>query len=133
MHEHPVILFDGVCNFCNSTVNFIIRRDQKKIFRYAPLQSPAGRKLLQQHGLSTEKLGSFVLIDNGRAYTKTTAALHLYPKLGGGWKLLKALWVVPAFLRNAAYDIVAANRYKWWGKKDACIVPSPEVRSLFLS
>lgn len=133
MPEHPVILFDGVCNFCNRTVNFIIKHDKKKIFRYAPLQSDIGQQLLKLHGLSTVKLNSFVLIDNGRTYTKTTAALHLYPKLGGAWKLMKALWIFPPFLRNFTYDIIASNRYRWWGKKDACMIPSAEVRSLFLS
>jgi predicted DCC family thiol-disulfide oxidoreductase YuxK len=133
MNDHPVILFDGVCNFCNGTINFIIKRDKKRVFRYAPLQSEAGQQLLRQHHLPTNGFDSFVLIDNGKAYKKTTAALHLYPKLGGIWKLVKALWILPPFIRDAGYNIIAANRYKWWGKKDTCMIPSPEVRSLFLS
>lgn len=133
MHDHPVILFDGVCNFCNATINFIIKRDQKRVFRYAALQSDAGQRLLQQHGLSTHKLDSFVLVHDGAAYTKTTAALHLYPQLGGAWKLVKLLWIFPRFLRDLGYDLVAQNRYRWFGKKDACMVPTPELRSLFLS
>lgn len=133
MHEHPVILFDGICNFCNGTVNFIIRHDKKRVFRYATLQSAAGQQLLKQFNLPTDKLDSFVLIDNGKAYKKTTAALHLYPQLGGAWKMTKVLWILPAFLRNLGYDLIAANRYRWWGKKETCMIPSPEVRSLFLS
>jgi predicted DCC family thiol-disulfide oxidoreductase YuxK len=132
MNDHPIILFDGICNFCNGAINFIIKRDRKRIFRYAPLQSEAGQQLLKQHHLSTTALDSFILIDNGKAYKKTTAAIHLYPKLGGAWKLMKALWILPPFIRDAGYNIIAANRYKWWGKKDTCMVPSPEVRSLFL-
>lgn len=133
MSDHPIILFDGVCNFCNGAVNFIIKHDKKRIFRYAPLQSEIGQQLLQQHGFSTANLDSFVLIDNGKAYQKTTAALHLYPKLGGIWKLMNILWIFPPFIRNAGYNIIAANRYKWWGKKETCMIPSQEVRSLFLS
>ncbi len=132
MTDHPVILFDGVCNFCNGAVNFIIKRDKKRIFRYAPLQSATGQQLLQQHHLSPAHLDSFVLIYKGKAYKKTTAALYLYPQLGGIWKLMKLLWIFPPFIRNAGYDIIAANRYRWWGKKEACMIPSPEVRSLFL-
>ena len=131
--DHPVILFDGVCNFCNATINFIIRHDKKRIFRYAALQSEAGQALLKQYHLSSTNFDSFVLIDNGKAYKKTTAALHLYPKMGGLWKLVKLLWIFPPFLRDAGYDIIASNRYRWWGKKDSCMVPSAEVRSLFLS
>jgi predicted DCC family thiol-disulfide oxidoreductase YuxK len=132
MNDHPIILFDGVCNFCNGAINFIIQRDRKRIFRYAPLQSEAGQQLLQQHHLSTTALDSFILINNGKAYKKTTAAIHLYPKLGGAWKLMRALWILPPFIRDAGYNIIAANRYKWWGKKDTCMIPSKEVRSLFL-
>lgn len=133
MQEHPIILFDGVCNFCNATINFIIKHDKKRIFRYAALQSQAGQQLLKQYDLPTKGFDSFVLIDKGKAYKKTTAALHLYPKLGGAWHLVKALWVLPPFARNFGYDIIASNRYRWWGKKETCMIPSAEVRPLFLS
>jgi predicted DCC family thiol-disulfide oxidoreductase YuxK len=132
MQEHPIILFDGVCNFCNGTVNFIIKQDKKRVFRFAPLQSAVGQQLLQEYHLSTTDLESFVLIDNGKAYKKTAAALHLYPRLGGAWKLVKALAILPAFIRDFGYDIIARNRYRWFGKKESCMIPSPEVRSLFL-
>jgi predicted DCC family thiol-disulfide oxidoreductase YuxK len=132
MEEHPIILFDGVCNFCNGTINFIIKKDRKRIFRFAPLQSEAGKELLKKYSLSTTDLDSFVLIYKDKAYKKTTAALHLYPLLGGAWKLVKVLWLFPAFIRDAGYDLIARNRYRWFGKKEACMIPSPEVRSLFL-
>jgi predicted DCC family thiol-disulfide oxidoreductase YuxK len=132
MEEHPIILFDGVCNFCNGTINFIIKHDKKRVFRFAPLQSEVGKVLLNKYALSATDLDSFVLIYKGKAYKKTTAALHLYPLLGGGWKLVKVLWLFPAFIRDAGYDLIARNRYRWFGKKEACMIPSPEVRSLFL-
>jgi predicted DCC family thiol-disulfide oxidoreductase YuxK len=132
VEEHPVILFDGVCNFCNGTINFIIKKDTKRIFRYAPLQSEIGQQLLKKYDLSSTELDSFILIQNGQAYKKTTAALHLYPQLGSAWKLIKVLWILPAFVRDLGYNIIAKNRYRWWGKKDSCMIPSAEVRSLFL-
>jgi predicted DCC family thiol-disulfide oxidoreductase YuxK len=132
MQEHPVILFDGVCNFCNATINFIIKRDKKGVFRFAALQSEAGQQLLNQHGLSSTELDSFVLIYKGKAYKKTTAALHLYPQLGLFWGLIRVLWIFPAFIRDFGYDIIAKNRYRWFGKKETCMIPSPEIRSRFL-
>lgn len=132
MEEHPVILFDGVCNFCNSAVNFIIKHDKKKIFRYAALQSEVGQQLLKKYNLSTTELDSFVLVQDGKTYKKTTAALQIYPQFGGVWKLVKALWIFPAFIRDAVYNIIAQNRYRWWGKKESCMIPTPEIRSLFL-
>lgn len=130
--QHPVILFDGVCNFCNSAVNFIIKQDKKRIFRFAALQSETGQKLLQQHNVSSDELDSFVLIEGSKAYKRTTAALHLYPKFGGAWKMVKLLWIIPAFIRDGVYNIIAKNRYRWWGKKESCMIPSQGVRSLFL-
>lgn len=132
VHDQQIILFDGVCNFCNSTINFIIKKDKKKIFRFAALQSEAGKQLLKQYNLPTDKLDSFVLLKNGKAYKKTTAALHLYPQLGTAWKLVNIFWVFPALIRDVAYNIIANNRYRWFGKKDHCMIPSAEVRSLFL-
>jgi predicted DCC family thiol-disulfide oxidoreductase YuxK len=132
MQDHPVILFDGVCNFCNTAINFIIKNDKKRIFRYAALQSETGQQLLQQHNLSTTNLDSFILVHEGKAYKKTQAAIVLYPLLGGGWKLMKGLAIFPRFIRDFFYDVIARNRYRWWGKKEACMIPTPEVRSLFL-
>jgi len=131
VNEHPIILFDGVCNFCNGAVNFIIKRDKERVFRFAPLQSEVGQELLKEYHLPT-KMESFVLICKGKAYKKTSAALQIASILGGAWKITGVLWILPPFARDWAYTIIANNRYKWFGKKDACMIPTPEIRSLFL-
>lgn len=131
--EHPVILFDGVCNFCSAGINFILRQDRKGVFRFAALQSEAGQKLLRQYGMPTEHFDSFVLIDNGRVYRKSAAGLEVYGRLPWYWKWTKLLWVVPKVVRDAVYDLIARNRYKWFGQKDQCMVPSPDVQARFLS
>ena len=131
--EHPVILFDGVCNFCNSSINFIISQDKKKVFRFAALQSEAGKELLEKYDLPEGYLESFILIDNGKAYISSSAGLKLYNKLPWHWKWLQIFWIVPRFIRDGVYSIIARNRYKWFGKKDSCMIPSPDMRSRFLS
>jgi predicted DCC family thiol-disulfide oxidoreductase YuxK len=128
----PIILFDGVCNFCSSMVNFIIRQDKKRVFRFAALQSEAGQKLLEQYHLPREKFDSFFLIDNGKAYKSSTAGLRLYGRLPWYWKWTQIFWIVPRFLRDAVYNLIARNRYRWFGKKESCMVPTPEVRARFL-
>lgn len=132
MQPVPVILFDGVCNFCNAGINFIIRQDKKKAFRFAPLQSAAGKRLLEQCGLSSQKMDSFVLIDNGKVYQKSAAGLRVYNKLPWYWKWTQIGWLAPRFFRDAVYDVIARNRYKWFGKKETCMVPSADVRSRFI-
>jgi predicted DCC family thiol-disulfide oxidoreductase YuxK len=133
VNEHPVILFDGVCNFCDSAVNFVLKQDKKGIFRFAPLQSEAGQKLLQQFNLSTKDFDSFVLIDKGKVYKKSSASLQVMNKLPWYWKEVQIFRIIPAIFRDAIYDFIAKNRYKWFGKKDQCMVPTPEIRSRFLS
>lgn len=130
--DHPVVLFDGVCNFCNGTVHFIIRQDKKNIFKFAPLQSPKGQELVQQYLLPANKTDSIILIENGVAYTKSTAALKLANRFPWYWKWTQLLWIVPAFLRNAVYDLIAQNRYKWFGKKDECMIPTGKTKEKFL-
>lgn len=132
MQPGPVILFDGVCNFCNAGINFIIRQDKEKAFRFAPLQSTAGQRLLAQYGLSSQKMDSFILIDNGKVYQKSAAGLRVYNKLPWYWKWTKIGWIAPRFFRDAVYDLIARNRYKWFGKKETCMVPSADVRSRFI-
>ena len=132
MEKRPIILFDGVCNFCNGAVNFIIRQDKNRIFRFAPLQSTAGQSLLQQHGLSQTDLNSFVLLENGKAFKKTTAALKVANRLPLYWRWTNLFWIIPAPFRDIFYNAIARNRYKWFGKKEACMVPSLELRSRFL-
>ncbi|HMR91998.1 MAG TPA: thiol-disulfide oxidoreductase DCC family protein [Chitinophagaceae bacterium] len=129
---HPVILFDGVCNLCNSSVQFVIRRDKKGSFRFASLQGRSGQQYLQQYHLPVDDFNSFVLIENNRAYTRSTAALRVARRLGGGWKLLYGFIVIPRFIRDAVYNLVAKNRYRWFGKKEACMIPSPELKARFL-
>lgn len=130
--ERPVVLFDGVCNFCNATINFIIRQDKQKALRFAALQSEAGQELLAQYGLQGEALNTFVFIENGKAYGRSTAALHLYKKLPWYWQWTQAFWIVPKFIRNGVYNFIAKKRYQWFGKKEECMVPSPEAKSRFL-
>lgn len=132
MTDYPIILFDGVCNFCNGAINFIIKRDKKRVFRYAALQSEAGQQLLKQHDLSTTDLDSFVLVYKGKTYKKTSAALQVAQILGGAWRLTRIFRIFPSPIRDLAYTIIANNRYRWFGKKESCMIPTPEVRSLFL-
>jgi predicted DCC family thiol-disulfide oxidoreductase YuxK len=132
VNENPVILFDGVCNFCNGAINFVLKQDRKSVFRFAPLQSEAGRRLLQQYNLPTEEFESFVLIDQGKVYKKSNAALRVMNKLPWYWKESQIFRVIPTIFRDAIYDFIARNRYKWFGKKDQCMVPTPEMRSRFL-
>ncbi len=128
----PIILFDGVCNFCNGVVNFTLRRDRKQQLRFAALQSDAGRSLLAQYGWPEADLRSFVLVENGRLYHRSTAALRVCRYLGGAWPLCRILLLVPRFIRDGLYNWVARNRYQWFGKSDTCRVPTPELRERFL-
>jgi predicted DCC family thiol-disulfide oxidoreductase YuxK len=130
--NHPIVLFDGVCNFCNGSINFIIRRDRSKIFRFAPLQSKAGAKVLRQFGLPPDWVETIVLVEDGGCYTRSTAALRIVRRLGGPWSILYVLRVIPAAARDTIYDLIARNRYRWFGRKNACMIPTPEVRERFL-
>ena len=132
MNENPIILFDGVCNFCNGAINFVLKQDKKGIFRFAPLQSETGQKILQQHNLSTAEFDSFVLIDNGKVYKKSAASLRVMNKLPWYWKEVQILRIIPIVFRDAIYDFIARNRYKWFGKKEQCMIPTPEMRKRFL-
>jgi len=128
----PVILFDGVCNFCNYWVNFAIKRDKKKKLKFAPLQGETARQLLSEYGLDTTKLSSVILVDNGKAYTQSSAAIRICKHLDGSWKLCYGFMIIPKFIRDFLYNIIARNRYKWFGKKEACMVPTPGLRERFL-
>lgn len=129
---NPVILFDGVCNLCSSSVQFIIKHDPQRRFRYASLQSAYGQKVMQQFGLPAEELNSFILYQQGKIYTKSTGALMVAKQLNKLWPLLYGFIIIPPFIRNAVYSFIANNRYKWFGKKDACWLPTPELKKLFL-
>lgn len=130
--ERHIILFDGVCNLCNRSVQSVIRKDKKGIFKFASLQSDAGKELLKEIGLPSDNLHSFVYIKNNSFYIRSDAALQVAKTLGGGWKALSYFKVVPRVIRDFFYNTIAKNRYKWFGKKDKCMVPSPELRARFL-
>ena len=126
-----IILFDGVCNLCNNSVQFIVKRDPTAKFNFAAIQSEIGEKLLRQHGFH-QAVNSFILIENDRIYLKSSAALRVCGKLQGLWKLLVIFQIIPPFIRDIFYDAVAKNRYRWFGKKDSCMIPSPELKKRFL-
>ncbi|WP_425420769.1 thiol-disulfide oxidoreductase DCC family protein [Phaeodactylibacter xiamenensis] len=130
--EHPVLLFDGVCNLCNGSVQFIIERDPDARFRFASLQSEEGQAVLSRFENRPSDLSSVVLIQDDQLYARSEAALRVARQLEGGWSLLYAFIVVPRPIRDAVYDWIARNRYRWFGKKDACMIPSPDLQSRFL-
>ena len=127
-----IILFDGVCNFCNSSVNFIIRHDKKNYFMFAALQSEIGKELLKKYNLESIEVESVVLIENNHAFIQSTAALRFTKHLNGLYPLLYGLIIVPPFIRNGVYNWIAKNRYKWFGKKESCMIPSEEVKAKFI-
>ena len=126
-----VILFDGICNFCNGAVNFIIRHDSDKKFKFAPLQSEIGEQLQAKYGIG-EDVDSIILVENDKAYTHSTAGLRVAKGLGGIWSLGYVFIIVPAFIRDWAYRLFAKNRYRLFGRQDACMLPTPDVRERFL-
>ena len=129
----PVIFFDGVCNLCNGAVQFTIERDLKNIFRFASLQSEYAKTALTPFNVSPEELDSFILLENGKVYKRSTAALRVAKKLNGLWPLLYGFIIVPRFIRDAVYNYVGKNRYKWFGKQESCWVPTPALKSKFYS
>ena len=131
--SHPVILFDGVCNLCNASVQYVIKHDKKKLFRFASLQSSFGESVLKQYVLPVNTFNSFILLSDNKIYTRSTAALLVAKKLSGLIKLFYGFIIIPKFIRDFVYDVIAKNRYKWFGKKEACWVPTPELKSLFLN
>jgi len=131
-NQGAVILFDGVCNLCNGSVNFIIDRDKEAYFKFASLQSAEGTELLASHQLPADKLDSIVLVEGARYYQRSTAALRIARKLRGLWPLLYAFIIIPPFIRNLVYDFIAKNRYRWFGRADSCRMPTPELKNRFL-
>jgi predicted DCC family thiol-disulfide oxidoreductase YuxK len=132
MNNRPVILFDGVCNLCNRAVQFVIRHDRKKIFLFAALQSNEGQKLSQQYQLPMTNWNSFVLIEDGKVYTCSTAALKVARNLNGLLKLAYVFMIIPKFIRDGIYKWISNNRYKWFGKREECMLPTPELKQRFL-
>lgn len=127
-----IILFDGVCNLCNTTVVFVIKRDAKDMFRFVALQSEKGTALVNEYGIDTTKLDSVLLLDKSTYYYKSSAILQISKHLSKGWPMLQIGYILPKFLRDLLYDFIAKNRYKWFGKKEACMIPTPELKAKFL-
>ena len=126
-----IILFDGDCNFCDSSVQFIMKRDRRATFKFTSLQSEQGQKLLRKYNVPND-IDSFVIIEHPKCYLKSTAALRVCKQLDGAWKLLSIFLVVPRPIRDFVYDIIAKNRYKWFGTKQSCMIPTAEQRKRFL-
>lgn len=127
-----LVLFDGVCNLCNGAVQFVIRRDRKGIFRFASLQSQVGERIVKQLRPGTRDLYSIIFLKEGRVYDRSTAALEIARLLGPPWSLFYVFRIVPRFLRDAIYNLIARYRYRLFGKKDECMIPTPELRARFL-
>jgi len=127
-----IILFDGVCNLCSSSVQFIIKRDTKNQFHFASLQGRTGQEYLRRFRLPENTFNSFILVEEDHCYTRSTAALRIARSLDGAWPILYAFMIVPRFIRDGVYDIIARNRYRWFGKKEECWVPTPALRAKFL-
>jgi predicted DCC family thiol-disulfide oxidoreductase YuxK len=127
-----LILFDGVCNFCNSSINFVIDHDPEKHFKFAPLQSEIGQSILAQFNKNINDFDSVILLKDNKLYQKSEAALEIAKHLSGAWKYLSIFGVLPTFFLNFFYDIIAKNRYKIFGKSETCRMPTPELRERFL-
>jgi predicted DCC family thiol-disulfide oxidoreductase YuxK len=130
--SRPVVIFDGICNFCNGAVNFIIRRDPKGLFSFTPMQSQIGRMLIDKYGATAVGLDTFLLIKDGKCYERTDAAFEIAKDLTGYWYLLNGLKVIPRRIRDSLYSMFARNRYSLCGRRDACMVPTANLRSRFL-
>jgi predicted DCC family thiol-disulfide oxidoreductase YuxK len=131
-NTHPILLFDGVCNLCDASVQRVIKADRADLFRFASLQSEAAQELLRQSDLSEDHLKSVVLYHQDRFYTHSDAVLESARLLGGAWSLLYVFKIIPRFIRDGIYNWIARNRYRWFGKKDQCMIPTPELKSRFL-
>jgi predicted DCC family thiol-disulfide oxidoreductase YuxK len=131
--DAPVVLYDGTCGLCDRSVQLILRHDRRGRFRFAALQSDIGRALLEKHGLPVDALDTVVLVEDGRAWTKSSAALRIARRMDAPWPALRALTLVPRPVRDFFYDRVAKSRYRIFGRVDACMLPPPEVRARFLS
>ena len=130
--QQGIVLFDGVCNLCNGWVNFLIRHDKKRALKYGSLQSASAKALLSAHGLNPEVLNSIVFIRSEKAYTLSTAVLEICRTLGGFWRFFYIFKIIPSFLRDGIYRIVAKYRYQWFGMSNHCRLPTSEETALFL-
>ncbi|WP_321515506.1 thiol-disulfide oxidoreductase DCC family protein [Marinifilum fragile] len=139
MHSHskninnsnPIVLFDGVCNFCNTTVRFVLAYNRAENIQFSPLQSDFAKQLLAQHNLSSDDMNTVVFIEDNKAYTRSTAAFHISKHLIYPWKAIYYFKFVPKSITDWIYDLIAKNRYSWFGKKNQCMVPKPEWKERF--
>lgn len=131
--DKKIILFDGVCNLCNSSIQFVIKHDKKNRYKFAALQSDVAKMLLNERGIDSSQIDSIILIDPETAYyIKSSAALEIGKSFGGGWRLLSIFEWVPRPIRDWIYDLIAKNRYSWFGKQNDCMIPTPELKAKFL-
>ena len=128
-----ILLFDGVCNLCNGLVRFIIRRDPGAKIKFTPLQSPVGRSLLKKFDLSADDIDSVVYVAGEKYYLKSSAVLHVLKELGGGWRLFYGFIIIPKFIRDFFYNLIARSRYRIFGKTKTCMVPMPDIEERFFS
>lgn len=133
MNLNNVIVFDGVCNFCSGAIPFIIKRDRNAVFRFTPLQSNLGRRILQEHGFDPDDVRTFLLTKNGRCFDRSDAALEMIREFSWIWQLLRILRLLPKFFRDWFYNRLADNRYRWFGRKESCMIPGDEIKSRFLN
>ena len=133
MSKKPIILFDGLCNLCNGAILFVIKHDPHEKFVFASLQSDIGQQILTKYNLPLQQLSSFVLLQEDKIYLRSSAALKVAQQLNGVWKCFYIFNIVPEFIRDSVYNCIAKNRYKWFGKKASCLIPSPHLQQRFLS
>lgn len=133
MNSHKIILFDGVCNLCNSSIQKVIENDDKNIFQFASLQSDFGQEFLKKNDFNQDEFNSIILIDGEKFYTQSDAALRIGKELKGIYKISKYLLWIPKFIRNTVYKYISRNRYNWFGKKESCWLPTPELKQKFIS
>lgn len=130
--EHSIVLFDGACNLCNASIQFIIARDRQGRFKFASLQSQSGKTLLSRFQLDPQKLYSVILVQHEKVYDRSRAALEIARRLDGLWPLMYVFIIVPPFLRNFIYDWISRNRYRWFGVRQECMMPTPDMKARFL-
>lgn len=132
IERHAIVLFDGYCNLCTRSVQFILPRDRKGQFYFLSLQDDKADKLFALLGRPKPAVDSVVVVDKGKVATRSSAALHIAARLTGGWPLFTIFWIIPKFIRDAVYDWIARNRYRWFGQKETCWLPQPEWKARFL-
>jgi predicted DCC family thiol-disulfide oxidoreductase YuxK len=127
-----LVLFDGVCNLCSALVQFVIRHDPAAKFRFAAIQSEIGGEIFQSHGLDPADLQTFVFVTEGKMFLRSDAAIEVVSRFGGAWKIFRIFQFVPKVLRDSIYSTIARNRYRWFGRKEICMVPTAEIKERFL-